>query len=235
MHDVTVSLTRRTNRTFLKKTLLSIARYYAPIKTGNLKYNGIIAKDIPKGFSIIWDDGFVHYMDFVNNGAGKMTPKKRKNLHFIEKGVSSCLSYINYYIKNDGKVPHKLSIGSGKNKKVFRENYLTKEWGYYNETKTLKNYEDKRYKNILKKFGVKKSYECKPFIDLIKIDSSENIKVSFFEKNGSPYVLDLPKSVSDIKMTTTGGSSIYQMLKNAYKSIIVGGIRNIIEDENEED
>lgn len=47
------------------RTCFTIARYIAPIDTGNLRHNAMILIFNKNGFEIIYDDGFAPYIDFL--------------------------------------------------------------------------------------------------------------------------------------------------------------------------
>ena len=54
------------NTLLLRKKMTTSARSTAPVKTGNLKYNGIYSMRTTKGFKIVWDRQYAHYINIQN-------------------------------------------------------------------------------------------------------------------------------------------------------------------------
>lgn len=76
----------------LRIEMTNLARSTAPVDTGNLKNNGIYSMLTPKGFRIVWDKRYAHYIEYVDKGQNKyQTPKIKKNKGFVDRGIAMAL------------------------------------------------------------------------------------------------------------------------------------------------
>ena len=86
----------------LRINMTKSARIPTPVDTGNLKNNGIYSMKTPKGFRIVWDKRFAHYIEYVNEGRYAFTSEKiESNKYFVYRGMSYALSHINKIKQGD--------------------------------------------------------------------------------------------------------------------------------------
>lgn len=102
----------------LRMHMTKLARETAPVDTGNLKNNGIYSMLTPKGFRIVWDKRYAHYIEYVNEGRYSHNSEKiQRNIGFVDRGIQNSLIPIkqiqneNYYsFKGSGKSNLKYSL-----------------------------------------------------------------------------------------------------------------------------
>ncbi len=86
----------------LRNNMTRKARQTAPVDTGNLKYNGIYSMRTSKGFRIVWDKRFAHYIPYVDEGTVPFdSPKIQANKGFVQRGIILALHQV--YLINSGK------------------------------------------------------------------------------------------------------------------------------------
>lgn len=141
------------NTILLRDKMTRAARSTAPVKTGNLKWNGIYSVKTVNGFKIVWDRQYAHYIniqdqkyhkDFVRLGMLKATMQLRektlKRTLRSDKVVSSD-KYLPYFMTNENILVNK---GKAKMLKNLKNsvNYMLKNEPYYaNKTNVIPEFD----------------------------------------------------------------------------------------------
>lgn len=93
----------------LKRKLLAMARAYAPMDTGNLRYNAIKGKawTNPNKFIINYSTVDAYYIEYLENKefAGGSETKKNKHKGFIEKTYLDMAARLNNYFNRGKSMP----------------------------------------------------------------------------------------------------------------------------------